>query len=734
MSPERWERVKALLQSALERGAIQERTAFLDEACKGDLTLRNEVESLLAAHQEADSFIEKPAAELAAPFIANTHSKIVEGQTIGSYKILEKLGAGGMGTVYLAVDTRLGRKVALKLLPEHLTNDLERVRRFRQEARAASLLNYPNIVTIYEIGQSEKRDFIATEFVEGETLRGLMLREHLSLPDALTISVQVANAMAAAHDRGIIHRDIKPENIMLRPDGLVKVLDFGLAKLTEKLIENQPTDFKIPTSKLAYTEPGVVMGTARYMSPEQAQGLAVDERTDIWSFGVMLYEMITGSVPFDGPTMSHVIVAILEQEPAPLEQQSPELQRIVTKSLQKDRAKRYQTVKEMLADLNNLKQELEFIRRFKDTSVDTNETFLSQTASQKIQTLTEPIVPNPLAVPVTKRQTISRILHFLLIGIIGLFLFITLIIFPIAGAFGISFTFFLLTVIIGLTFVFHKLSRSQNTLDSLLKKQLEYTAYFWLIVFILDICVLFLYLTQNYPRPGQIFILLNLFIAFIGLAFLFSGLLTFTLSKLRHWRNIQPTDMLKAKPVAGTKDLVASFVLLFSLIIVFGLNLALHKLSDLLDFSFEKQKYANSDTARPETPERLRSDARNVLDKWKSTMMAHDLDAHIALYADTLDIYQDKLTVPVQQVRDERKKLFEMYYEIKIDFMNVVISLEPSGNTAEILFEKNWEFKSKGSEYGQVRRKIWLKRINGRWLITGEKDLQLFYKETSKPK
>lgn len=408
MSPDRWEQVKALLQAAIERGTPEERIAFLDEACRDDLMLRNEVELLLSAHHKANSFMEQPAAEIAALLFADSSSNFVEGQTIGSYKILKKLGAGGMGTVYLALDTRLGRKAALKLLPEHFTNDLGRVRRFQQEARAASLLNHPNIVTIYEVGQAKERDFIATEFVEGETLRERMIHEGLSLIDALTIATQIASATAEAHTRGIIHRDIKPENIMLRPDGFVKVLDFGLAKLTEKLIENQPTGFRIPTSKIAYTEPGMVMGTAKYMSPEQAQGLAVDERTDIWSFGAVLYEMLTGNAPFDGPTMSHVIVAILEQEPAPLTQHPPELQRIVMKSLRKDRTERYQTIKEILTDLNNLKQEIEFEGKFKDTKIDPNKTFTDQTISQKIQHQTEVLEPNPQTDPTLQKPARAK--------------------------------------------------------------------------------------------------------------------------------------------------------------------------------------------------------------------------------------------------------------------------------------------------------------------------------------
>jgi serine/threonine-protein kinase len=283
------------------------------------------------------------------------------GRALSHYRIVEKLGAGGMGEVYLAEDTRLNRKVALKLLPAHLTKEEDRLRRFAQEAKAASALNHPNIVTIYEIGQHDDAHFIATEFIEGETLRQHVARQPMTLHDILDVTIQVAGALNAAHVAGIVHRDIKPENIMLRPDGLVKVLDFGLAKP----VERQPLapHPEAPTLAMVDTNPGTVMGTAHYMSPEQARGQPVDARSDIFSLGVVVYEMIAGRSPFAGETPSDAIAAILRVEPPPLAQYWPDipadLERIIQKALRKDKEDRYQTAKDLLLDLKSLKQEME---------------------------------------------------------------------------------------------------------------------------------------------------------------------------------------------------------------------------------------------------------------------------------------------------------------------------------------------------------------------------------------
>jgi serine/threonine protein kinase/Tol biopolymer transport system component len=268
-----------------------------------------------------------------------------------------------MGEVYLAHDTRTERRVALKLLPDIFTEDEKRVRRFQQEARAILSLNHPNIVTIFEIGQDSQAHFIATELVEGETLRHRIKHDTLKLKDALDVAAQVSRALAAAHEAGIIHRDIKPENIMIRADGYVKVLDFGLAKLVEKSASSDSVDTKAATVMRVSTDMGVVMGTVDYMSPEQARALPIDERTDVWSVGVVLYEMVTGRRPFEGATKTDVIAALLEHEPPPLARYLPEtpseLQRIVTKALSKEREERYQTVKDLLIDLKNLQRSLE---------------------------------------------------------------------------------------------------------------------------------------------------------------------------------------------------------------------------------------------------------------------------------------------------------------------------------------------------------------------------------------
>ena len=285
-------------------------------------------------------------------------TELTANTTVSHYRIVSKIGAGGMGEVYLAEDSRLGRKVALKVLSADLARNEDRVRRFEQEARAASALSHPNILTIFDIGKEDSTHFIATEFIEGQTLRSVLTRGRMKVGEVLDIALQAASALAAAHAAGIIHRDIKPENVMVRPDGLVKTLDFGLAKLIEA--QAPSADSGARTIAKANTDPGTVMGTAAYMSPEQARGQTVDARTDIFSLGVVIYEMIAGRAPFDGETASHVIVSILEKEPAPLTRSSPdapdELERIVTKSLAKDKDERYQTVKDLLIDLKRLKQ------------------------------------------------------------------------------------------------------------------------------------------------------------------------------------------------------------------------------------------------------------------------------------------------------------------------------------------------------------------------------------------
>jgi serine/threonine protein kinase len=360
MTPERWQQVKEIFNSAIMHRP-EERSSFVSRACSGDDELRSEVESLIASHEESGSFIDKPAFEAAASLLTREKIELNSGQMIGSYEVVSFISRGGMGEVYLAEDKRLGRKVALKLLPATFKSDDDRLRRFEQEARAASALNHPNIITIYEITKAAGSHVIATEFVEGETLRSRLNRGALSLAETLNIATQVADALSAAHKAGIIHRDIKPENIMLRPDGYVKVLDFGLAKLSEQA--SPVVAAEAPTIQVR-TGSGIVIGTAGYMSPEQARGLSVDHRSDIFSLGAVIYEMLARRKPFEGETPSDTMAAILKSEPPPLARVAPgvpsELIRIVNKSLRKDREERYQVVKDLWLDLKALRQDLEF--------------------------------------------------------------------------------------------------------------------------------------------------------------------------------------------------------------------------------------------------------------------------------------------------------------------------------------------------------------------------------------
>jgi serine/threonine protein kinase/Tfp pilus assembly protein PilF len=359
MKAERWKEVNDLFQSAVEC-APGERATFLDEACHGDEGLHKEVSSLLTSYERSENFIELPAFEVAPELVTNDKADVLIGTLIGHYRIESLIGVGGMGKVYLAQDERLGRKAALKLLPDSLTTDETQLSRFKNEARNASALNHPNILTVYEIGAEGTRQFIATEFIEGITLRASIARGRMNPHSAVEIAVQVASALAAAHAAGVVHRDIKPENIMLRPDGYIKVLDFGIAKLTEQ--KPASDDHAVETTAALQTRPGLVLGTARYMSPEQARGQHVDARTDIWSLGVVLYEKVAGSPPFRGETPSDCIAAILTKEPPPLSGVLPDvplkLESILQKALRKNSDERYQTIKEMLADLRILKSEL----------------------------------------------------------------------------------------------------------------------------------------------------------------------------------------------------------------------------------------------------------------------------------------------------------------------------------------------------------------------------------------
>jgi len=360
MEPELWQRIIDLFDEAMTRGP-KERIAFLEEACEGDRNLRKQVERLVKSHERSGDFLESSAFAVAPELLTDDRAGASVGELIGHYRIESLIGIGGMGEVYLARDERLGRKVALKLLPERLTADETQLSRFKTEARSASALNHPNILTVYEIGAEGNRQFIATEFIEGMTLRASLACGRMNLHAAVEIAVQVASALAAAHETGVVHRDIKPENIMLRPDGYAKVLDFGIAKLTE---QRPPSDrYEVGTTALLQTRPGLVLGTAHYMSPEQTRGQKVDARSDIWSLGVVLYEMVGGIPPFRGETPSDCIASILKTEPPPLSGVLSDvplkLESILQKALRKNSDERYQTIKEMLADLRNLKGEAE---------------------------------------------------------------------------------------------------------------------------------------------------------------------------------------------------------------------------------------------------------------------------------------------------------------------------------------------------------------------------------------
>ncbi|MCI0336577.1 MAG: protein kinase [Acidobacteria bacterium] len=354
ITSERWRQVKQIFQTAVEIPTA-ERAAWLAEACVDDPALLSEIESLIAVHKETGSFLETPAFELVPQ---NT----LVGESLGRYRIMELLGRGGMGEVYKAKDTTLGRDVAIKVLHSNLSIDQDRLRRFVQEARAASALNHPNIITIHEFGYEDGVHFIISEFIEGETLRRRIASERINAGEIPEIAMQITGALIAAHEAGIVHRDIKPENVMVRPDGLVKVLDFGLAKLIERRTFDTVMDAheasEATTAVWGGGETGMVMGTFNYMSPEQARGQKLDARTDIFSLGVVLYEMAAGHSPFARATAADTIASILEKDPLPLAQFNsgvPDtLERIIHKALAKDRKERYQTARELLNDLKCL--------------------------------------------------------------------------------------------------------------------------------------------------------------------------------------------------------------------------------------------------------------------------------------------------------------------------------------------------------------------------------------------
>ncbi len=352
MNQERYQQIDALVEAALQMDGTR-RLDFLQRACGSDQDLLERVTTLLKGHDTAADFLERPAFEAWARDVAEANSmRSIAGRQVGRYRVLSHLGSGGIGEVWLARDMELSREVALKFLSPELAGDSDQTRRFRREARAASSLNHPNLVTIFDIGEFEGKQFIAQEYVPGKTVREILAAGPFSTDAAAQVAAQIAGGLQAAHAAGVVHRDIKPENVMIRPDGVVKVLDFGIARL----LEDATAANQKPATGLTRT--GIIVGTARYMSPEQARGLPVDGRSDIFSLGVVLYEMLTGAAPFVGATPSDILAAILTHEPSPLSRNSRNVpnafERVVRRCLAKDPAARYPSALALEQDLRHL--------------------------------------------------------------------------------------------------------------------------------------------------------------------------------------------------------------------------------------------------------------------------------------------------------------------------------------------------------------------------------------------
>lgn len=369
MNAEKWAKINELFHSALELEA-DKRLQFIKTGSGDDDEIFAEVKKLISTHEEAKNFIRNPMAEDALKVLSNQNNStiltaeknLLSGKNVGHFEIISPIGKGGMGEVFLGHDKSLEREIALKILPQDFTLDSSRVSRFIREAKAASALNHPNILTIHEIGEFNGTHFIASEYINGQTLTTFLSQEKLTIKKILQIAIQIVSALQTAHEAGIAHRDIKPDNVMIRQDGIVKVLDFGLAKLLENSNNHKS---RIPSPK--FTIPGLIMGTPNYMSPEQARGKDIDFQTDIFSFGVVLYEMLSGKLPFQGESVNDIIAAVLTKQPEPLNEIPPELAKIVHKCLQKDKQNRYQTAKSLLQDLEEFSEDLQIQSRLEKT-------------------------------------------------------------------------------------------------------------------------------------------------------------------------------------------------------------------------------------------------------------------------------------------------------------------------------------------------------------------------------